>query len=199
MPLTRLSSRRSTHGRPRSTAPRPCYGILRNQHISQAVLHVAGALNQKELMPSSKTSRKKLIVLLVESDVLVRFALAEHLRACEITVIEAVSADDAKAILVAGPVVSMLVSDAQLAGQGSGFVLAQWVRRHRSEIETILTGSIASKVQAVTEIAARVPDCTPGDAATLTAQLNAMLAERKRRLRQQTKSAPVRRRQKRAP
>lgn len=149
-------------------------------------------------MPSNKPSEKKLTVLLVEADVLVRYALAEHLRACEIIVIEAVSADDAKAILVAGPVITTLLSDTQLAGQGSGFVLAQWVRRHRREVETILTGSISSKVQAVVEIAARVR-CATGDAATLTAKLNAMLAERKRRLRQQPKSAPVRRKQKRAP
>lgn len=148
---------------------------------------------------AAKKSRKTLVVLLVEADVLVRFALADHLRACAIKVIEAVSADDAKAILVAGPDINTLLSDTQLAGEGSGFVLAQWVRRHRPSIETILTGSIASKTQAVAEIAARIPDCTPqSDAATLTANLNAMLAERRRRLRQQPKSAPMKRKRQRA-
>lgn len=150
-------------------------------------------------MATRKTSPKKLSVLLVEADVLVRFALAEHMRVCDITVVEAVDADDAKAILVAGPEIDVLVSDAQLAGEGSGFVLAQWVRRHRPGIEVMLTGSIASKVEAVAEIAARVPDCKPAtDAATLEAKLNAMLAERKRRLRQQPKGAPVKRRVRRA-
>jgi DNA-binding NtrC family response regulator len=150
-------------------------------------------------MTPRETSRKSLSVLLVEADVLVRFALAEHLRACDILVIEAVSADDAKSILVAGPSVDLLLSDAQLAGEGSGFVLAQWVRSYRPGVETVLTGSIAGKVQAVVDIAARVPECAPGsDAATLTAKLNAMLAERKRRSRQQSKSAPVKRRTRRA-
>lgn len=146
-------------------------------------------------MASRKASPKKLSVLLVEADVLVRFALAEHLRICDITVIEAVDADDARAILVAGPQITILLSDAQLAGEDSGFALAQWVRRHRPEIDVLLTGSLASKVEAVVEIAARVPACTPGtDAAKLTANLNAMLAERRRRLRQQPRSAAVKRR-----
>ncbi|MBK8545047.1 MAG: response regulator [Caulobacteraceae bacterium] len=143
-------------------------------------------------MASRKSPTKKRTVLLVENDVLVRFALAEYLRACEITVIEAASADDAKAVLVAGPSIDLLLCDAQLAGEG--FVLAQWVRRHRPKIETVLTGSIASKTQATAEIVSRDPACRPsGDAASLAARLNAMMAERKRRLRQQSKSAPVKR------
>lgn len=149
-------------------------------------------------MASRKTSQKKLTVLLVEADVLVRFALAEHLRACDITVVEAVDADDAKAILVAGPAINILFSDSQLAGEGSGFVLAQWVRRHRPGIEIVLTGSVTAKAQAATAIAARMPDCRPsGDAAQLEAKLNGMLAERKRRLRQQPKGAPVKQRRRR--
>lgn len=150
-------------------------------------------------MASRQTSQKKTTLLLVEGDVLVRFAVAEHLRACDIIVVEAADADDAKAILVAGPSVDILLSDTQLAGEGSGFVLAQWVRRHRTAIEVILTGSIASKAQAAAEIAARIPNCKPdGDAAALTAKLNAMLAERKRRSRQQPKGAPVKRRRRQA-
>lgn len=148
---------------------------------------------------AAKKSQKALVVLLVEADVLVRFALADHLRACAIRVIEAADADDAKAILVAGPDINILLSDTQLAGEGSGFVLAQWVRRHRPNIETILTGSIVSKTQAVSDILARIPGCTPqSDAATLTVNLNGMLAERRRRLRQQPKGAPMKRKRQRA-
>lgn len=148
-------------------------------------------------MAARKSPPKKLTVLLVENDVLIRFALAEHLRACEITVIEATNGHDAKAVLVAGPSVNLLLCDAQLAGEG--FVLAQWVRRHRPKIETILTGSVVSKAQAAAEIVSRDPVCRPSsDAATLATRLNAMLAERKRRLRQQSKGAPVKRKRLRA-
>jgi DNA-binding NtrC family response regulator len=138
-------------------------------------------------------------VLLVEADVLVRFAIGDYLRACEITVVEAVNADDAKAVLVAGPAIDVLLSDSQLADEGSGFVLAQWVRRHRPGTEIILTGSIASKAHAAATIAARDPDCKPdGDGGKLATKLSTMLAERKRRLRQQPKSAPVKHKRRRA-
>lgn len=141
--------------------------------------------------PSSRS--KKTTILLVEADVIIRFAIADYLRACDLVVIEAVSADDAKAILVAGPKINILLSDAQLAGGGSGFDLAQWVRRHRAEIEVILTASVDSKAQAAAELAARLPECRPpSDAQGLAAKVNGMLAERKRRLRPQPRSAHTR-------
>lgn len=146
-------------------------------------------------MVARKSNRSKitLTVLLVEADVLVRFAIADHLRACAITVIEAANADDARAILVAGPECAILLSDASLA-EGGGFVLAQWVRRHRPKMEVILTASNTSKAQAASDIAARDPECRPPNSVTqLAAKLNAMLAERKRRLRQQPKTASTKR------
>lgn len=148
-------------------------------------------------MPANAPLEKKPTILLVEGDVIVRFAIADFLRVCDLIVIEAADTDDAKAILVAGPNVDILLSDAQLAGGGSGFVLAQWVRRHRPGLEVILTASIDSKAQAAVDIAARIPDCSPiSDAAGLATKLNAMLAERKRRSRPQPRNAatPVRRR-----
>jgi DNA-binding NtrC family response regulator len=155
-------------------------------------------LNAKELMAARKAPTKT-AVMLVEADVLVRYALAEHMRACNITVIEAVSADDAKAILIVGPAINVLFSDTQLAGEGSGFVLAQWVRRHRPAIRTVLTGSVASKAQAVTAFTASIPDCPPnGDATLLEARLNAMMAQRKRRLRASPKLEPLKPKRKRA-
>ena len=146
-------------------------------------------------MPARKPAppSKKTTILLVEADVIVRFAIADHLRSCDLIVIEAVNADDAKAILVAGPKINILLCDAQLADGGSGFVLAQWVRRHRSEIEIILTASVTSKAQTAAELVARLPECRPpGDAQALATKLNGMLAERKRRSRQQPRSAPAR-------
>jgi DNA-binding NtrC family response regulator len=146
-------------------------------------------------MPARRSASrsKKTTILLVEADVIVRFAIADYLRSCDFVVIEAVDAGDAKAILVAGPKINILLSDAQLADHASGFALAQWVRRHRREIEVILTASVDSKAQAAAELAARLPECRPpSDAQGLAAKLNGMLAERKRRLRQQPRSVTTR-------
>jgi DNA-binding NtrC family response regulator len=151
-------------------------------------------------MPATTSPRSdKTTILLVEGDVLVRFAIADFLRVCDVHVIEAASADDAKAILLAAPPVDVLFSDAQLAGGGNGFVLAQWVRRHRQNIEVILTASVQAKAQSAADFAARLPSCKPpSDAAGLTSKLNGMLAERKRRMRKAPPTAPVRRRPSRA-
>lgn len=137
-------------------------------------------------------------ILLVEADVIVRYLLAEYLRACSLTVIEAASAADAKAVFLAGPPINILLSDAQLAGGDNGFALARWVRRHRPGVEIILTSSIANKAQVTSEFCARYPDRkTPSDAAGLASRIQAMTAERKRRSRPRPNSAAVLQRRRR--
>jgi CheY-like chemotaxis protein len=132
-------------------------------------------------MPREKPSPT---ILLVEDDVVVRFRLAEYLRACAFTVIEAANATDARAILVAGPDVHILMSDAQLAGDDNGFTLAQWVRRRRPAIEVLLTSSVPHKAHIASEFCARYPDRkTLSDSAGLATRIQSMIAERKRRLR----------------
>jgi DNA-binding NtrC family response regulator len=153
----------------------------------------AGFQTSKELMSARKARpRSQTRVLLVEGDVLIRFAIGEYLRACAITVIEAAGADDARAILLAGPKIHILLSDAELAGEGSGFMLAKWVRRHRPQMEVLLTASIEGKAHAAAELLARLPDCAPAaDVAALVGKIKSMLAERKRRLRHQPHAASI--------
>jgi CheY-like chemotaxis protein len=134
--------------------------------------------------------KKRRAVLVVEADVIVRFALAQHLRLCGCTVIEVVSGSEARAVLLAGLVVDAVLADAQLAGDDNGFALAQWVRRHRKSIDVILTPSLAQKVQVTCEF------CVDGDKAERDAQglisrIQAMMAERKRRLRPAPRTAPA--------
>lgn len=140
------------------------------------------------MSPTPSSSETRRAILLVEADVIVRFALAQHLRACGYTVIEVVSGAEARAVLLAGPKADVVLSDAQLAGDDNGFALAQWVRRHRKSIDVILTGALVHKVQVVCEL------CVDGekadnDAQALISQIQAMLAERKRRLRPSSKAA----------
>jgi CheY-like chemotaxis protein len=129
-------------------------------------------------------------VLLVEADVIVRFALAQHLRSCGHLVIEVISGAEARAVLLAGPEVDVVLADAQLADDDNGFALAQWVRRHRKSIDVILTGTLPQKVQVACEL------CVDGDRADKDAQglisrIQTMLAERKRRMRSAPKTAPA--------
>jgi DNA-binding NtrC family response regulator len=140
----------------------------------------------------------KTTILLVEADVIVRFALAEYLRACDLKVLEAASAHDARQVLLAGPPIQILMSDAQLAGDENGFALAQWVRRHRPEIEVILTSSVINKAQAASDFCSRNPDqALPSEAVALATRIHTMMAERKRRLRPPSATAAATRRRKR--
>jgi DNA-binding NtrC family response regulator len=138
------------------------------------------------------TQHDSATILLVEADVIVRFALAEYLRACGLTVIEAPNSADARAVLVAGPTIDVLMSDAQMAGGENGFTLAQWVRRHRPNIEILLMSSLTQKAQIASDFCARYSDRkSPSDAATLASRIQAMMAERKRRTRPPSSTANV--------
>jgi DNA-binding NtrC family response regulator len=142
-------------------------------------------------------TKAAIVILLVEPDVIVRFALAEQLRTCAQRVIEAASAQEARSVLVAGPEIDVLISDAVLAGDENGFALAQWVRRHRPQIETILTSSIINKAQAASDFCARNRDGAVSDPAALATRIHSMLAERKRRMRPSSNTAAMSVRRKR--
>lgn len=142
------------------------------------------------MIATNASTDKRLTILLVEADVIVRFALAQHLRGCGHTVVEVISGAEARAVLIAGVEIDVVLADAQLAGDDNGFALAQWVRRHRKSIDVILTGSLAQKVQVACEFCVN-GDGADQDAQGLTARIQAMLAERKRRLRPAAKTAPA--------
>jgi CheY-like chemotaxis protein len=169
----------------------PYYGNLRNRLLVKSVHGKRGTINLKFPMTSSISSKKTcLTLLLVEADVVIRFALAQHLRVCGHVVVEVVSGTEARAVLLAGPEVNVVLSDAQLAGDDKGFALAQWVRRHRKSIDVVLTGTLAQKVQVACEFCAD-GDRADRDAQGLTARIQSMLAEGNRRMRPSPKTAPA--------
>lgn len=134
-------------------------------------------------------------VLLADGDVIVRLALGEYLRACGLTVLEAATGEEAKAILQSGMSIDSLFCDAQLPGTENGFALAQWVRRYRPAIHVVLTTSLESKTEAAGRFCA--PDGKGhSDLAGLSARIRAMQAERQRRARppSSTKTIPAKRR-----
>src|SRR5262245_25735331 len=154
----------------------------------------------------------RMTLLVADSDVIIRLALSEYLRACGFNVLEAAYGAEAKAILQSGLKVDALIADAQLAEpEGaaqdaqaqseaepqSGFALARWVRRYHPKIEVQLTTSVASKAKAASDLCSRYPGLPPpSSAAVLASRIRALLAERKRRERPPSSTAPNRRRRK---
>ncbi|MBL0405560.1 response regulator [Microvirga aerilata] len=79
-------------------------------------------------------------VLVVEDEVLIRLVIADYLRECGYRVHEAVSAEEAMAILQAPDVsVDVVFSDVEMQGEMDGFGLARWVRSNMPGIQVILT------------------------------------------------------------
>lgn len=79
-------------------------------------------------------------VLVVEDEVLTRLVIADYLRECGYRVHEAVSADEAIAILQSPEVsVDVVFSDVEMPGSMDGFGLARWIRTNKPGMQVILT------------------------------------------------------------
>lgn len=137
-------------------------------------------------MPRSPAKTTAKIVLLAEDDVIIRLGLAEYLRGCGFIVLEAAGALEARTILMAGPKIHILLSDAQLAGPESGFALAQWVRRHRPEVKVLLTATTANKIETAGSLCSHSPK---HEVKNLETRVRTMMAERARRARKPASSA----------
>ena len=91
-------------------------------------------------------------VLLIEPDILVRLATADYLRDCGFTVIEAVNAAEAQAVLAAPTTVHVLLIEARLGGGTGGFRLAQQVRQRHPGMDVILTAGTAATARKAGEL-----------------------------------------------
>jgi len=80
-------------------------------------------------------------VLVVEDDVLVRLAIAAHLRDVGYRVVEAVTAEEARAAMSGGEPVMLIFTDINLAGKWQGTDLAAWVHAEFPAVKVIMTSS----------------------------------------------------------
>jgi CheY-like chemotaxis protein len=102
----------------------------------------------------ARPDARRLTVLVVEDEVLVRLCTAESLRCAGYTVLEAASADEAKALLASFADVALIFSDIQIRGTMDGAELARFVRKTYPELEIILTsGAVARPAEAGIDIA----------------------------------------------
>lgn len=83
-------------------------------------------------------------VLVVEDEVLLRIAIAEELRARGLTVIEAASGDEARALVLAGVAIDLVLSDITMPGELDGAGLAAWLAANDFAAPIILTSGLAN-------------------------------------------------------
>jgi DNA-binding NtrC family response regulator len=91
-------------------------------------------------------------IMVVDGEVLVRHAIADYLRSCGFTVIEAASSDEALAVLSDATIaLDAILCDARITGSMGGFELARHVRATRPGLEVVLAGNIQSRAEAAAE------------------------------------------------
>ncbi|HVZ99375.1 MAG TPA: response regulator [Caulobacterales bacterium] len=135
-------------------------------------------------LPSRVVPSNAPVVLIVEQEVLIRLSIAEYLRACGFWVLEGASALEGKSVLLADEKVDIVLSDAQLAGEESGFAFAQWVRRRRPHVTLLLAAGVESKARAAAELCDRhALGDKPCEHPHLADRIQAMLARRARKAR----------------
>ena len=82
-----------------------------------------------------------------------RMPIAQYLRDCGYKVIEAVSADEAMAVLLhRQTVVDVVFGDIEMASSVDGCGLARWVREHRPGLDVVLAGTIPRTVESANEL-----------------------------------------------
>lgn len=88
-------------------------------------------------------------VLIAEDEVLVRGAVAEHLREAGLNVIEASNAAEAVDVLVSDEPVDLVFTDIAMPGIMNGVMLARWIYLHRPDVHVVLTSGAPESARAL--------------------------------------------------
>jgi CheY-like chemotaxis protein len=92
-------------------------------------------------------------VLVVEDEVFIRMVISDYLRGCGYKVIEAVSADEALAVLQNKEThVDVVFSDVEMPGSLDGFGLSNWIHKNRSDLIVILAGTVAGAAKSAEKL-----------------------------------------------
>jgi DNA-binding NtrC family response regulator len=83
------------------------------------------------------------VVLVVEDDVLARYALCDAFRYDGFTVLEASSFDEAKALLSSSVALDLVFIDLNIPGEGNGLTIAEFAKEHRPAVKVIFTSGRA--------------------------------------------------------
>jgi len=88
------------------------------------------------------------VILVVEDDVMVRMGISDHLRSSGYIVLEAGSADEARALFHVGWPVDAVFSDVRLPDTRDGIELALWVGLNYPDVPVVLTSAYDGAVRA---------------------------------------------------
>ena len=120
-------------------------------------------------------------ILVVDEEVLIRFAIADYLRDCGYRVIEAASGKEAMLVIEKSDVkIDIVLCDAALKGKVNGFTLAQWIRTNRTDMPVILAGTPAKAADAAAGLCDEGPNLArPYEPQLVADRIKRLLAKRR--------------------
>ncbi len=119
------------------------------------------------------------VIMVLESDVLVRTEIAEFLRGCGYKIIEGTTAADLWTIIDAKVKVDVVFSEVNLPGETDGFTVARRIRQTYPEIDIILTSSIEGAADKIKDLCDEGPLRKPYRAEDVAARIH-LVRERQR-------------------
>ena len=135
--------------------PRRVAGIVVGEAASAELMSPA-----KDRMPEQHADNAPL-VLVVEDEVLIRMAAADHLRSCGFKVAEAGNAAEARELILSGLKVDLVFSDITMPGPMDGVAFCQWLHEHAPDIPVILTSGVTSSLNAAKQACQNVRRLEP--------------------------------------
>ncbi len=120
------------------------------------------------------------VVLLVEDEVLIRLATADHLRLCGFKVVEAGTATEAQELILAGLKVDLVFSDITMPGGLDGIGLAKWLEQTTADLPVMLASGVPRALDGAKQSCPNVRAISnkPYDGDEVVAQIRAILAAR---------------------
>ncbi|HZV84807.1 MAG TPA: response regulator [Brevundimonas sp.] len=120
-------------------------------------------------------------MLIVDGDILSRHALADYLRHCGYSVVEAADTDEALIALGDSALrVDVILCDVAAVGTQSAFELSNWVRANQPELEVRLAGNTASAADAAADLCESGPNLArPYEPQSVVDYINRLRAGRK--------------------
>jgi len=119
------------------------------------------------------------VIMVLESDVLVRTEIAAFLRECGYKVIEGITAHDLWTIIDAKVKLDVVFSEVNLTGDVDGFTVARRLRQTYPEIDIILTSSVESAAEKSAELCEEGPLKKPYRAQDVAARIHRLLERRR--------------------
>jgi CheY-like chemotaxis protein len=123
------------------------------------------------------------VIMVLESDVIVRTEIAEFLRECGYKVIEGITANDLWIIIDAKVKLDVVFSEVNLSGETDGFTVARRIRQTNPEIDIILTSSVERAAEKSKDLCEEGPLKKPYRTQDVAARIHLLLERRRSAIR----------------